>query len=31
MGVLDFGSDEEIKAASKEIIIQWLINKSNHL
>jgi hypothetical protein len=23
MGVLDFGSDEEIKAASKEIIIEW--------
>jgi hypothetical protein len=23
MGVLDFGSEEEIKAASKEIIIQW--------
>jgi hypothetical protein len=23
MGVLDFGSDEEVKAASKEIIIQW--------
>jgi hypothetical protein len=23
MGVLDFGSQDEIKAASKEVIIQW--------